>query len=293
MCDGSLKHPAHRHAVGLLLLAALCWSLGGVLIKSVPWPPLAVASGRGLIAAGFLSLLRGRRLRFTWSRVQVGAAIAYALTTVSFVAATKLTTAANAILIQYTAPVFVALFGTWFLGERSTRADWLTIAAVFAGMGLFLYDGLKLSGLTGIFIALFSGVAFAATALLLRKQKAGSPLESIILGNMLAFLGGLPWLWGAPAMPAAGWIALTLLGTVQLGISYLLYATAIRRVTALEAVLMPVIEPILNPLWVMLVLGERPTGVALGGGAIVVGAITWRALSSVRADPAAPAAAVA
>ena len=253
-----------------------------MLIKSVPWPPLAVASGRGLIAALFLSLLRGRGLRFTWTGVQWGGALAYALTTVSFVAATKLTTAANAILIQYTAPVFVALFGAWFLGEKSTRADWFTIAAVFAGMGLFLYDGLKFSGLTGILVAQFSGVAFAATVLLLRKQKAGSPLESIILGNVLAFLFGLPALWTAPAMPAAGWAALAVLGTVQLGISYILYATAIKHVTALEAVLIPVIEPILNPLWVMLVLGERPTLVALGGGAIVVGAITWRALAAGR-----------
>ena len=288
MRGGSLKDPAHRKSVGLLLIAAVCWSLGGVLIKSVPWPPLAVASGRGLIAAVFLSLFRGRGLRFTWTGVQLGGALAYALTTVSFVMATKLTTAANAILIQYTAPVFVALFGSWFLGERTTRADWVTIAAVFTGMGLFLYDGLNFSGLTGILVAMFSGVSFAATVLLLRKQKADSPLESIILGNVLAFFIGAPALWGAPAMPAAGWTALAVLGTVQLGISYILYASAIRHVTALEAVLIPVIEPILNPLWVMLVLGERPTLVALAGGAIVVGSITWRALSSVRGGTPAP-----
>jgi drug/metabolite transporter (DMT)-like permease len=282
MGGGPVKDRAHHQSVGRLLIAAVCWSLGGVLIKSVAWPPFAVAGGRGLIAAVFLALLRGRDLRFTWSRVQLGGALAYALTTVSFVAATKLTTAANAILIQYTAPVYVGLAGAWFLHERPARGDWLTIAAVFAGMGLFLYDGLKFTGLTGNLVAIFSGMAFAATVLLLRKQKDGSPLESIILGNVLAFLFGLPALWSAPALPAAGWAALLVLGTVQLGISYILYASAIRHVTALEAVLIPVIEPILNPLWVMLVIGERPTLVALAGGVVVVGAVTWRALASVR-----------
>jgi drug/metabolite transporter (DMT)-like permease len=286
MRDGPVSDPAHNKSVGLLLLAALCWSLGGVLIKSVAWPPFAVAGGRGLIAAVFLVLLQRRNLRFTWSAVQLGGAFAYALTTVSFVAATKLTTAANAILIQYTAPVYVALFGAWFLHERSTRADWLTIAAVFAGMGLFLYDGLNFSGLTGNLVAMGSGLSFAATVLLLRKQKDGSPLESIILGNVLAFLFGVPALWHAPALPPQGWAALAVLGTVQLGISYILYSRAIRHVTALEAVLIPVIEPILNPIWVMLVLGERPTGVAVAGGAVVVGAVTWRALAAGRSRPA-------
>ncbi|MFI5336176.1 MAG: DMT family transporter, partial [Opitutales bacterium] len=188
------------------------------------------------------------------------------------------------------APVFVALFGAWFLQERTTRTDWITIAAVFAGMGLFLYDGLRFSSVAGNLIALGSGVAFAATVLLLRMQKDGSPLESIILGNLLSFLCGLPWLWPLPALPPSGWIALTILGTVQLGLSYVLYAAAIKHVTALEGVLIPVIEPILNPVWVMLVLGERPSPVALAGGAIVVGAITWRAVVSVRRSPPAPAA---
>ena len=280
-----MKDPAHTKSVTLLLLAAICWSLGGVLIKWVQWPPLAVASGRGLIAALFLAAVCFRRLHFTWSPVQLGAALAYALTTVTFVAATKLTTAANAILIQYTAPVWVALLGAWFLHEHPRPGDWTVMGLVFAGMGIFLYDGLRFSGLLGNLLAISSGVTFAALVLLLRKQKDGSPIESIILGNVLAFLIGLPWLVQAPAMPADSWIALGALGTVQLGISYLLYAKAVKHVTALEAVLIPVIEPILNPIWVMLVLGEKPTGLALLGGAVVIGAVTWRAASSIRRPP--------
>ena len=133
-----MNDPAHRKSVGLLLLAALCWSLGGVLLKSVDWPSLAVAGGRGGIAALFLLIVCWRTLRFTWSPLQLGAAVAFAGCTILFAAANKLTTAANAILLQYTAPVWVALLGAWLLGERASRADWWTILATFIGMGVFL-----------------------------------------------------------------------------------------------------------------------------------------------------------
>ena len=277
-----MTDPAHRKAVGWLLLASLCWSSAGVLFKFVPWPALAAAGGRGLVATLFLLAVCGRALRFTWSPVQLGAAVAYAGCTVLFAVANKLTTAANAILLQYTAPVWVALLGAWFLHERASRADWLTIAAAFAGMAVFLYDGLRLHDLAGILVAIASGVCFAAMILLLRKQKDGSPIESIILGNFLGFLAGLPAIWTAPPLPATGIAALLALGVVQLGVAYLLYARAIRHVTALESVLIPVLEPILNPVWVMLATGERPTSLALVGGIIVLGAVTLRAAASLR-----------
>ena len=278
-----MTDPAHQKSVGLLLAAALCWSLGGVLLKSVDWPPLAVAGGRGLIAAVFLLAVRGRTLRFTWSPLQLGTAVAYAGCTVLFAAANKLTTAANAILLQYTAPVWVALFGAWLLGERASRADWYTIAAAFVGMAIFLYDGLRLHDLAGILVSIASGVCFAAMILLLRKQKDGSPIESVILGNVLGFLAGLPAMLSAGSLPPGrSLLALLLLGVVQLGVPYLLYVRAIRHVTALEAVLIPVIEPILNPLWVMLALHEQPSPLALLGGAIVLGAVTLRATASIR-----------
>ena len=277
-----MNDSVHKKSVGLLLLAALCWSLGGVLLKSVNWPPLAVAGGRGLVAAIFLLLVCARTLRFTWSPLQLGAAVAYAGCTVLFAAANKLTTAANAILLQYTAPVWVALFGAWLLGERATRADWLTILAAFMGMGVFLYDGLRLHDLAGIIVAIASGVCFGAMILLLRKQKDGSPIESIILGNVLGFLIGLPAMWSAPPLTGGGLVALLLLGVVQLGIAYLFYARALKHVTALEAVLIPVVEPILNPVWVLIFVGERPGKLALYGGIIVLTAVTLRAVSSIR-----------
>ncbi|MCX6945863.1 MAG: DMT family transporter [Verrucomicrobiota bacterium] len=275
------KNPEHTRAVGQLLAAALLWSFAGVLIKGIGWSPLAVAGGRGLIAALFL-LATSRGLNFTWSRVQLGAAVAYVACTVSFVVANRLTTAANAILLQYTAPVWVALLGTWFLGERTTRADWWAILATFAGMGLFFADELRLTSVLGNLVGVFSGVCFAGVALLLRKQKAGSAVESIILGNLLAFVIGLPFIATAPALPARGWLMLLVLGVVQLGLSYRLYSQAIRHVTALEAVLIPVVEPIFNPVWVLLFVGERPGPLALAGGVIVLGAVTLRAVASLR-----------
>jgi len=277
-----MRDPAHTKSVGLLLGGALCWSLAGVLFKHVEWPGLAAAAGRGLIAALFLLAVSWRSLRFTWSPLQLGAAAAYATCTVLFALANKMTTAANAILLQYTAPVWIALLGAWLLGERTTRADWLTIAAVLGGLAVFFYEGLQLGNIAGLMVALASGLGFAVMTILMRKQKDSSALESIILGNLLCFLIGVPALATAPALPATGWLALSLLGVVQLGLAYLLYSKAIKHVTALEAVLIPVLEPILNPVWVMLDMGERPSRLALVGGAIVLGAVTLRAVVSLR-----------
>ncbi len=274
-------NPAHTRAVFQLIATALFWSLAGLLIKAVAWPPMAISGARGLLAALFL-ILTNRGLRFTWSRDQLIGAAGYAACTTTFCVATKLTTAANAILLQYTAPVWVALFGAWFLGERATRADWITIALVLSGMTLFFADGLEMAHWLGNGMGLLSGMCFAGMTIALRRQKDGSPVESIILGNGLAFLIGVPWIIGAPALPADGWIALFLLGTVQLGCSYWFYARAIKHVTALEALLIPVIEPILNPLWVLLALHEKPSPLALIGGVIVLGAITVRAVLSIR-----------
>lgn len=268
--------------MGCLVIAAALWSSAGLLIKHIDWPPFAVAGGRGFFAALFL-LATNRKLNFTWSRPQLLGAFCYAGCTVCFCAATKLTTAANAILLQYTAPVWVAILGWVFLRERATRLDWTTVIVVVAGMGLFLADGLAVGNPAGDGLGLLSGVFFAAMTMALRAQKDSSPLESIILGNALAFMVGLPSIATAGNLSADGWLALVVLGVVQLGISYRFYAFAIKHVTALQAVLIPVIEPLLNPLWVLIAMGEKPTALAMLGGAIVLSAITTRSLIHLRA----------
>ena len=265
----------------LLLLAALCWSLGGVLIKSIDWPPMAIAGGRSAIAIPMILLCIGRP-KFTFSRAQIGGAIGYAGTVILFVFATRMTTAANAIFLQYTAPIYVALIGRWYLNERASRIDWLVMAVALIGIALFFLDQLTLAGLWGNIIALASGLAFASVALFLRKEKAGSPVASIVLGNVIVALLGLPFILKAPSLGEDGLWRLALLGTVQLGLPYVLYATAIKQVTALEATLIPLLEPVLNPLWVMLALGERPGPWAIVGGLLVLSAVLSRGLLMMR-----------
>jgi drug/metabolite transporter (DMT)-like permease len=264
------------HAILLLLVAALIWSTGGFLIKWVQWPPLAISGMRSAIGALFLLLVfRPRGLRL--NRYLIGGAVAYAVCVTCFVAANKLTSAANAILLQYTAPAHVALFGYWFLGERPRRVDWITLVAVLLGMLLFFFDDLTLAGFWGNIVALVSGAGFAWMALFLRKQKDADPIHSVILGNLLAAAVALPFMFG-PAPTAKGWLGLGLLGLFQVGTAYALFTLAIRHVTALESMLIPTIEPILNPVWVLLLLGERPGPMAIVGGAVIVLAITLRGL---------------
>jgi drug/metabolite transporter (DMT)-like permease len=265
----------------LLLLAALCWSLGGVLIKSIDWPPMAIAGGRSAIAIPMILLCIGRP-RFSFSRAQIGGALGYAGTVVLFVFATRMTTAANAIFLQYTAPVYVALIGRWYLGERASRVDWLVIAVALAGIALFFLDRLTVAGLWGNILALGSGLAFALVALFLRKEKAGSPVASIVLGNVIVALAGAPFIFQAPSLGEDGLWRLILLGAVQLGLPYVFYATAIKHVSALEATLIPLLEPVLNPLWVMLALGERPGPWAIVGGLLVLSAVLGRGVMMMR-----------
>ncbi len=263
-------------AILLLLVAALIWSTGGLLIKWVQWPPLAISGMRSLIGALFL-LLVFRPKGFRFNGYLIGGAVAYAVCVTCFVAANKLTSAANAILLQYTAPAHVALFGYWFLGERPRRVDWITLVTVLLGMLLFFMDDLTLAGFWGNIVALISGAGFAWMALFLRKQKDADPIHSVILGNLLAAAVALPFMFG-PAPSAKGWLGLVLLGLFQVGTAYALFTLAIRHVTALESMLIPTIEPILNPLWVLLLLGERPGPMAIVGGAVIVVAITLRGL---------------
>lgn len=263
------------HALLLLILTAFFWSLGGLMIKKVNLHPMAIAGWRSAIAVAFL-LLWTRKPEFTWSGPQIGCALAYAGNMFSFIAATKLTTAANAILLQYSAPAYVAVFGIPFLKEYPRRLDWLAVGMTLTGMVLFFFDRLSLTGLGGNLCGIAAGVTFAWLILFLRKQKDGSPVESVILGNALTALVALPLLVGQ-VPTARDWVWLLLLGSVQTAVPYIIYSKAIRHVTALEATLVPVIEPLLNPTWAFLFLGEIPGFWAVAGGLIILSAVTLRA----------------
>jgi drug/metabolite transporter (DMT)-like permease len=265
-----------KKAVVLLVITAFLWSLGGLLIKWVDWNPMAIAGMRSAIA-GLLILAVLRRPRFTWSFAEIGAAVCYAATTILFVLSNKLTTAANAILLQYTAPIYVALFSSWFLKERITLFDWAIIAIVMGGMALFFLDSLTPGNYVGNVCAILAGVGFAGTALFVRKQKEKVPLESILLGNAINAVICLPFMFQSMPDPQ-GWAGLFLLGIFQLGLSYILYAIASRHVTALNLILIPILEPLLNPIWVFFLMGEEPGPFALVGGAVVLISVTVRGI---------------
>ena len=165
--------------------------------------------------------------------------------------------------------------GHWLLGERSLRSDWFVIAIALGGIALFFCDKLTPGGLWGNAAALGSGLSFATMVLVLRRERDRSPLSVILLGNIFAAAIGLPFVFAR--MPSAhGWVALAVLGVVQLGLPYVLYVRAIRRVTALDAIVIPLLEPVLNPLWVMLFHGEKPGPWSLAGAALVLGAVLFR-----------------
>ncbi len=182
-----------KRALLLLITAAVFWSMGGLLVKSVSIHPMAIAGVRSGAACLVVLLFLGRP-RFTWSISQIGGALSYAATVTCFVFATKLTTAANAILLEYTAPVYIALFGSWFLGERTRAADWLMMGACLFGMALFFLDSLAPGQLLGNVFGMMTGLTFAFLAIFLRKQKDTSNLESILLGNAIVAVIGIPFL---------------------------------------------------------------------------------------------------
>jgi len=277
---------SHLKAVGLLFAAAILWSFGGVLIKGILWNPMAIAGTRSLLTlpllVGFVCW-RGYAWRWSWSYLLGG--MAYSAAVILFVVSNKLTTAANAIMLQYTAPIYVALLSAWILKERATRRDWITIIMAVAGIALFFFDRMSAGALLGNILALLAGLAFAVLTLTLRSQKDASPIGSIIVGNLLTGLICLPFMFQS-APPASSWILLVLLGVFQLGLSYLCFAVAMKRATAIEGITIPIIEPVLNPVWAFLILGERPGFWAIPGGMLVVAAVLFRSISSVRGNTA-------
>ncbi len=278
MTTGSSKSPLPYI---MLVITALLWSTGGFLVKGIEWHPLAIAGFRCFIAATVIRLSL-RKPELTWSLPQLGGALCYAATVILYVLANKLTTAANVVLLMYTAPIYVIIFGPWFLRERATGRDWLAVGAVLIGIIVFFFDRLSTEGLTGNLLAMLSGMTFAWMTLFLRRQKHGSPLESVFLGNVLAIIIGLPYFLTEKLPEIDGIMMLLALGIFQLGISYVLYAKAIQKVRAFEAVLITMLEPILNPVWVFLLYGEMPGEWAIVGGVIVLVTVASHGVATTR-----------
>ena len=259
----------------LLLAAAALWSTAGAAMKVCALSGLQIAGGRSLVAGLFLlAALPEARRRPTARMLLPG--VAYAATVVLFALANKLTTAANAIFIQDTAPLWVLVLSPALLPERAGRSQLLAIPVYALGLGLFFLDELSPGQLAGNLVALGAGLSFAFCIIGLRRagDDAGAAL---VLGNLLAAAAVLP-MWGTG--PAARPLDLGIvagLGVFQLGLAYLCFARGIAQVPALEASLLVLLEPVLNPIWTFLAVGERPGRWALAGGAVVLGATVWRA----------------
>lgn len=275
-----------RQTEGIIAMAgcAFLWSLAGIFIKLIDWQPFAIAGGRSAVAAIFLFAVMKGKVKFSFSASQVGCALAYAVTMLLFVYANKHTTSANAILLQYGAPVYVALLGAVILKEIPKIEHWIALAAVCVGMVLFFMDSLGNGNLVGDIAAAAAGVTFALNIVLMRKQKDASPLDSLILGHIFTAIiaGAISLFLPAPTITAGSLFAITALGVVQIGIAALLFSYGIQRITALQSILTAVIEPLFNPLWVFLATGEVPGLRSLSGGAVIMAAVIGSSIVSVR-----------
>ena len=272
-------------SVGILAMAAtaILWSIAGLFIKIIDWNPFAIAGVRSLIASIIIFLyLKHPRIHLSFP--QIAASIANAATMLLFVSANKTTTAANAILLQYCAPVLTVFVSAIFLKERTRVEHFAAFPLVVAGMIFMFFDELSEGKLFGNVLAIMSAITFSFYFVFMRMQKDGSPLESILMSHWLT--AGICIIISlflpVPHVTLKSLVAITVLGVVQIGLSAILFSIAIKRVSAVQANLIAVIEPVFNPIWVFFAIGEAPGIHALIGGGIIVLAVTIASIITAR-----------
>lgn len=269
----------------LVVAAAVLWSTGGLFIKWTLLSGLELSFGRSLLAAITVAIFT-RREGFGLNKVTALASVLYAALLLLFVLATKETTAANAIFLQYTAPVYLLIFEPLFYKEKFRSTDLIVVIACVLGMSLFFVGKLRPEDVTGNLLALASGLCFACYFLLLRHStaRAVNRASSVIYGNLLLVLVAAPaGLRAIPHISSHDALSVIYLGVVQIGLAYTLFTAAMARgVRSLDAGIVGYIEPVLNPIWVFAVLGERPTQWALIGGGIIVAAVVCHMLIEAR-----------
>jgi drug/metabolite transporter (DMT)-like permease len=278
-----------RRAPLEIVVAALLFSTGGAAIKATTLSGIEVGGLRSAIAAvALVLLLPAARRGYTWRAAAVGLALAGSL--VLFVTANKLTTSAASIFLQSTAPLYVLLAGPWLLRERASRSDLLLMIPVAAGL-LLVFAGTGIAGRTapdpfrGNVLALLSGVTWAFAIMGLRwmsEHPGSSPLAAAVLGNVFAAVLCLPFVRSPALIGAADWATLGYLGVFQVALAYVFLTRGVGQVPALDASLLLLVEPGLNPVWAWIVHGERPSGLALGGGALILGATAMKAWADAR-----------
>jgi len=272
---------SRRNGVLLIVAAALLWSTGGIGIKGIADSALKVTFYRSLFAAVALMLFLPRavwaRRVWTSSATFVIAILSYAACLTSFVIATKWTTAANAIFLQYAGAIWVLLLSPIVVREPMRARDVAAIAVAIGGMALFFVGRFEARGMAGNAMALISSVFFAALILALRREPRASQ-AAVVWGNVLCALCVLPFVGDDLALTRRSLLVLLFLGIFQIALAYFLFTRGLAHVPATQASLTGMLEPVSNPMWVFLFLGERPSLYAVAGGIIVLSAIAWRTL---------------
>ena len=259
-----------------MLICATLWSIAGIFMKLLPWNGFAVASLRSLIAGLTIAayiLIRGKRIIINRRTLVTGVFTACVYT--CFAVANKLTTAANAIVLQFTSPVFIVIFSALILKKRIRRSDALVVSFTLLGIALFFFDQLRPGYILGNFVAIAAGMFMAGMFMAVGELEGEQRFSGILIGQTLTFLVGLPFVIATrPEFTAVTTLSILILGVFQLGISYILYVESSKYCPPLACCLLGAAEPLLNPVWVLIFDGERPGVFALIGGVIVVVAMT-------------------
>jgi drug/metabolite transporter (DMT)-like permease len=260
-----------------ILLAALLWSLAGVFIKFLEIHPLTIVFYRSFFASlVFVPFLKSSEFRF--NRPMLVSVISYTAAITAFVSANKLTTAANAIVLQYTAPVLVYLFSRLVLGEKISTSNALALTVSMVGVGMISVDNAGELEMSGVLLALLSGVLFAIYMVNLQRLREFSAIYLTWLNNLVCALLVLPFVKARLALSTDQLVIVAIMGGVQLGLPYFLFSKGLRTIPLQEAALIALIEPVLNPVWVALTVGEIPSFATLMGGAMILAALAVRYL---------------
>lgn len=271
-----------RKATIFIILAALLWSTAGVFVKALDWQPMSILAGRGIFTSiVFLLYMRRIPTKITrWMLLGAGGSIA---TQFLFITSTKLTTAANAIFLQYTAPIYVVLLAYWFLHEKPSRTDWVAMGIIFLGLILFFGDQLSHEGFYGNILAIISGITGAVMTISFRAQKDATPEDSVLIASLVVAIFGFPSIL-KETQTFTNWATVAYLGIFQIGVAFIFFIKGIKHIPALEANLIGTLEPILSPVWVFLFVGERMGSFALFGGLVVLAGVVVSAVGSAQAE---------
>ena len=273
---------SEKHAVFLMAACAGLWSIAGIFIKLIPWNSLVIAGLRSLIAAVVVFLyMYVAKIKIKINRSSVVSGFFIAGTFLAFVSANKLTTAANAIVLQFTSPVFILVISALVFHQRFHKMDLLTVVVTLFGISMFFFDKLGTGSLLGNCLGIFAGLFMAGMYVVTGRTDADSRMSGILLGHVFTALIGVPLIFVFPTpVTSQAVMSILALGIVQLGIPYIFYGLAVKSCPPLACSLIGAIEPLLNPVWVFLFNGEVPGVYALFGGVIVISAVTawcvWR-----------------